>query len=84
MARSKWKNIVIYKRQNLSFKKFKIFNSNFLIVKEFVGFIFYVYRGNKFKEILINQEMIGRKLCDFLDTRFNNGEIHVKKVKKRK
>jgi ribosomal protein S19 len=84
MVRSKWKNNVIFKRKNLDLKKFKIFNSNFIILKDFVGFIFFVYTGNKFKKVLINQEMVGYKLCDFIFTRFNNGAIHTKKKKKKK
>lgn len=84
MSRSNWKNITILKRKNLSSKKFKIFNSNFLILKDFVGFVFFVYTGNKFKKILINQEMVGYKLCNFINTRFNNGEIHTKKRKKKR
>ena len=84
MVRSSWKNISVNKRKNLGSKKFKIFNSNFLILNDFVGFIFFVYTGNKFKKILVNQEMVGYKLCDFIFTKFNNGSIHTKKKKKKK
>lgn len=84
MSRSSWKNIVISKRKNLENKKYKIFNSNFIILKDFVGFVFFVYTGNKYKKILVNQEMVGYKLCDFIFTRFNNTAIHTKKRKKKK
>jgi ribosomal protein S19 len=75
---------VLNKRKNLKKKKFRIFNSNFIILSDFVGFTFFVYTGNKFKKMLINQEMVGYKLCNFIYTRFNNGSIHTKKKKKKK
>ena len=87
MVRSNWKvntqNIKL-RGKNFNSKKIKVFDSNFLILNDFVGLIFFVYTGNKFKKVLVNQEMVGYKLCIFIYTRFNNGSIHTKKKKKKK
>jgi len=86
MVRSVWKVKNIFLRKNLKEKKFLIFNANFKILQDYVGFIFYVYTGNKFKKIVISEEYVGILLSTLVITRYNNGAIHVnkKKLKKKK
>jgi len=65
-------------------KKFKIYNSNFLISVDLIGFVFFVYTGNKFKKIIINDLNVGQYLSSLIITRYNNGFLHIKDKKKKK
>lgn len=83
MARSKWKNKVF--RDNLVRKKYKrIFFSNFLILKDYLGINFFIYRGNQFHNVLVTEDKIGYKLSSFLYTRHKGMYIHKKDKNKKK
>lgn len=70
---------------NVDFKqnKIKIFNSNFVILKDFIGYLFYVYNGRRFKKIIINDTHVNILLSTLIITRYNNGAIHVNKKNKK-
>jgi len=84
MVRSIWKIKQFFSRNNLCYKKFKIHSFNFVISSDLLGFVFYVYVGNKFKKIIITEANIGCLLSSLVITRFNDGFIHKKEKKKRK
>jgi ribosomal protein S19 len=71
------------KKKNLK-KRFKIFNANFVISKDLIGFVFFVYKGNKFKKIIINSGNVGILLSNLIITRYNDGNLHQKDKKKKK
>jgi small subunit ribosomal protein S19 len=48
---------------------FKIKDKNIVILKEFVGIVFYVYNGLNYKKIMILPNMVGHKLGEFVFTR---------------
>lgn len=92
MARSKWKipyvNLFI-----LDLIRNRLKNSNkdkviytdkrdSVILKEFVGWTFYIYKGNKYSKVLISKDMIGYKLGMFSFTR-SIGRIHKLQKKKK-
>ena len=84
MTRSAWKVLNSFLRKNLIKKKFIIFNSNFKILQDYIGFIFYVYTGNRFKKIVISEDSVGTLLSTLIITRYNNGDIHTNKKKTKK
>lgn len=92
MVRSIWKpkNFFIRKaalkinKKKYTFKKFKIFNANFFITADLLGYMFFVYNGNKFRKIIISKDKIGFLLSSLIITRFNDGSLHTKKKKKKK
>lgn len=99
MVRAKWKvvpyfskklnlnensNADITVKKNKKKKKFKIYNSNFVVSMDLVGFIFFVYNGNKFRKIIINEDNVGFLLSSLVITRFNDGNLHNKQKKKKK
>lgn len=84
MVRSSWKIKHFFKRNNVMYKKFKVFSANFIISNDLVGFVFFVYVGNKFKKIIISELNVGMLLSSLLITRYNDGAIHVKDKKKKK
>jgi len=84
MVRATWKVNLFLKKKKVESKKFKIYNSNFLITVDLVGFVFFVYNGNKFRKIIISDLNIGQKLSSLIITRYNNGHIHTKDKKKKK
>jgi ribosomal protein S19 len=51
---------------------------------DLVGFIFFVYNGNKFRKIIINEDNVGFLLSSLVITRFNDGNLHNKQKKKKK
>lgn len=82
MVRSSWKTNLFFNRKiKLNQKKFKIYNSNFLISVDLLGFIFFVYTGNRFKKIIINETHVGQMLSSLIITRYNNGSLHIKNKK---
>lgn len=84
MVRSCWKIKHFFKRNNIMYKKFKVFSANFIISTDLVGFVFFVYVGNKFKKVIISDLNVGMLLSSLLITRYNDGAIHVKDKKKKK
>ncbi len=84
MVRSIWKIQQFFCTNNLSYKKFKIHSFNFVISSDLLGFVFYVYVGNKFKKIIITESNIGCLMSSLVTTRFNDGFIHKKDKKKKK
>ena len=84
MVRSAWKVNLFFNKRNKKLKKFKIYNSNFLISVDLIGFVFFVYTGNKFKKIIINDLNVGQLLSSLIITRYNNGHLHLKDKKKKK
>ena len=83
MVRSSWKVNLFFNKKKEG-NKFKIYNSNFLISVDLVGFVFFVYTGNKFKKIIINDLNVGQLLSSLIITRYNNGSLHIKDKKKKK
>ena len=55
MARSVWKNNLKLKNKsvNSELNDYVIYDPNFIILKDFIGFIFQIYDGKNFIEILI-------------------------------
>jgi ribosomal protein S19 len=47
-----------------------------------MNLVFFVYYGNKYKKIIIQEIHIGIILGSLLLTRFNNGHLHKEKIKK--
>jgi ribosomal protein S19 len=84
MVRSIWKVNLFFNKRIKKFKKFKIYNSNFLISIDLIGFVFFVYTGNKFKKIIINDLNVNQVLSSLMITRYNNGVLHIKDKKKKK
>lgn len=84
MVRSSWKVYLSFKKKKIESKKFKIYNSNFVISVDLIGFVFFVYNGNKFKKIIITDLNVGQLLSSLIITRYNDGHLHVKKDKKKK
>lgn len=89
MVRSLWKpkyffNKSLSKYKDDVIKKFKVFNSNFYITIDLIGYMFFVYTGNKFRKIIINKDKVGFLLSSLVITRFNDGSLHTKKKKKKK
>lgn len=83
MVRSSWKVNLFFNKKKMESKKFKIYNSNFVISVDLIGFVFFVYTGNKFKKIIINDLNVGQLLSSLLITRYNNGHLHLKDKKKK-
>jgi len=83
MVRSSWKVNLFFNKKKEN-NKFKIYNSNFLISVDLVGFVFFVYTGNKFKKIIINDLNVGQLLSSLIITKYNNGSLHIKDKKKKK
>lgn len=54
------------------------------IIPTFVGVTFAVYNGKKFVSVLINEDMVGRKLGEFSPTRIFHGHAGNKKVEVKK
>ena len=54
-----------------------------IILNSFIGSTIYVYNGMNYKKIIINENMVGHKLGEFIFKR-KIGKIHIKKKKKRK
>ena len=86
MKRSKWKGLYLNsKLKNL--KKIKTLQSPFKIprnssiVPKLIGTTFKVYNGKNFRNVLVNEEMIGHKFGEFAKTR---SEFVFKKKKKKK
>jgi ribosomal protein S19 len=75
---------LFFNKRIKKFKKFKIYNSNFLISIDLIGFVFFVYTGNKFKKIIINDLNVNQVLSSLMITRYNNGVLHIKDKKKKK
>jgi len=87
MARSVWKypyvktNVFkeLYGRIKSNTKTKPIFvkSRSFVIYPIFVGYIFSVYNGKKFINILVNENMVGHKFGEFVFTR--KKAVHSKK-----
>ena len=81
MTRSKWKspfiNINILKKiKKLSVDKaVYIHSKNSTILKNFIGWTFYVYQGNKYSKLVITSNMVNHKFGEFVFTR-KIGKIH--------
>lgn len=84
MIRSSWKIQNFFKLNNSLYKKFKIHSLNFIISNDLLGFVFYVYVGNKYKKIIITELNVGCLMSSLVITRFNDGAIHKKDKKKKK
>jgi ribosomal protein S19 len=84
MVRSSWKINLSFNKKKVESKKFKIYNSNFVISVDLIGFVFFAYNGNKFKKIIITDLNVGQLLSSLIITRYNNGHLHVKDKKKKK
>jgi len=69
----------ISKKKNL----IKTKSRSSLILQSFIGKTIYVYTGRTYKKVIINEEMVGRKLGEFAFTR-RLGNIHSNKFKKKK
>ena len=77
MNRVKWKGPYIengllkrVKNSNHVFKyNIKTISKNSIILPKFIGFTLYVYNGKTFVAIKIIDEMVGRKLGEFISTR---------------
>jgi small subunit ribosomal protein S19 len=78
MIRSKWKNphIILLSKQN------EVSRST-LITPKFIGSTFYVYNGNKYKEITVYDNMLGHKFGEFFFTRVRHVFKKKKKTKKK-
>ena len=88
MIRSKWKspyvNInILNDFYNNQEKIIYTKSRNSVILKQFVGWTFYIYSGNKYNKLLITNFMINKKLGEFCFTR-RIGKIHTSKDKKNK
>ncbi len=71
MKRSKWKGpyISFKKFHKLSKKKLIVISRNSFIIPKFIGYIFKVYKGNSFVDVLVTKEMLGHKFGEFVETR---------------
>lgn len=87
MSRSIWKypyaKTLVFKelynriKSNTKIKPIIIKSRSFVIYPMFVGYIFSVYSGKKFTNILVNENMVGHKFGEFVFTR--KKAIHNKK-----
>lgn len=88
MTRSKWKvpfvdiNIINKIKLNPLSKTLYTNSRNSIILKSFVGWTFFVHKGNEYSKILINNNMVGLKLGEFSFSR-KIGNIHIKKINKK-
>ena len=60
----------------------KSFNRSQTIHEIFIGILFFIHNGHKFKPVEITEEMVGKKFGDFSITRKVNHNIKKKKSKK--
>jgi small subunit ribosomal protein S19 len=56
----------IRKKQNIVIRTW---SRRSTVLPSFVGYTFQIYNGNIFKNITINQDMVGHKLGEFVPTR---------------
>jgi ribosomal protein S19 len=63
---------------------FYIFSRKSVILKNFINKDIYIYVGNKFKKIVINENMINLKIKEFTLTKNMTRLIHLKKKLKKK
>jgi ribosomal protein S19 len=82
MSRSIWKIKPYLKSKIINY--FKVYNSNFIITKDFVGIDFFVYSGNKFKKLNITDSMVGHYLSEFVFTKYVKRDIHIKDKRRKK
>lgn len=92
MARSVWKGpfvdgYLLNKVQKLidsgRSEVIKTWSRRSTIIPLFVGYTFAVHNGNKFIPVLVNEDMIGRKLGEFAPTRTFHGHSGDKKVQRK-
>jgi len=77
MSRSVWKGpfvnakllSMIKKKEYAKKSVIKLWSKNSCILPEFIGFVFNVYNGSKFINIVISEPMIGKKIGEFIETR---------------
>jgi ribosomal protein S19 len=53
-------------------KIIKIINKNFVILPEYLDYIFNIYNGKTFIKLKITKEMVGYKFGEFINTRKKN------------
>ena len=80
MVRSSWKSPyvdinILNSFKNNSEKIIYTKSRSTLILKKFVGWIFYIYSGNKYNKLIITNSMVNKKLGEFCFTR-RVGRIH--------
>lgn len=58
-----WKKLFLYKNKKILKKKKKIiYTRSSIIIKNFLGYLIYIYNGKRFKIRLINKWSIGFKI----------------------
>ena len=70
MSRSKQKSPFFKTNLIKNNKKWiKILKKNLIILPEYVNYIFNIYNGKIFIKIKVNQEMVGYKFGEFINTK---------------
>jgi ribosomal protein S19 len=82
MSRSKWKGpfLLLEKKKKQKFRKIKIWQRNFIVSKKMIDKKVFIYTGNFFVPIRINQEKLGFKYGALCYTR----KRYIAKKKKKK
>jgi small subunit ribosomal protein S19 len=69
-----------YNKQKRGF--IKSYDRSAIIHETFIGFLFFIYNGQKFKPVEITDEMVGHKFGEFSLTRITKHNLKKKKSKK--
>ena len=83
MARSVWKNFFVNNNFFELLKKKKnyyiIYNRSTFILKEFIEWLFKIYNGKRFFNLIITEKLINFRFGEFAHTRRLGKNIHIKK-----
>ena len=91
MARSVWKGPFVdgyllkkaeAARSSARKEIIRIWSRRSTILPQFVGLTFGVYNGQKFVPVLVTENMVGHKFCEFSQTRTYRGHGADKKVRR--